>query len=285
MRPKDWIAALCGVVVVLFGSHLFFDRPPSPEDLAGMSWSVELGKDRCQFVKFNDASTGANSWWIYLGSSPIFISDKLEFRSRKGSSATEFLVSARTGYPKGAPAEHYVDHKVGFDLVNPTHVWPIDDSDWKSAAVLPLTQDVCGLSIPSAILNNPSALEQQKTIKGAPTFECDGREYVKTGKWFGSAVLPPSRAFLALASWNGEFSNGVGQTILFGGPSERNTFIDVFEVATGRKLVTVKLHILGEVGIPFFSAPAWLNGRYLVIPVHEQLRECLICDFGQERHS
>jgi hypothetical protein len=272
MRLKDWIVAFCGVALVFLGFYCFVDRPPSPEDLAGMSWSVELGKNRCQLVKFSDT-------WIYLGSSPIFISDKLEFRSRKGSSATEFLVSARTD-PHGTPAEFYVDHKVGFDLVNPTNVWPIDDSDWKTAAVLPLTQDVCELSIPSAILNNPSALEQQKTIKGASTFTCDGREYVKTGKWFGSAVLPPSRALLAMASWNGEFTNGVGQTILFGGPSELNAFIDVFDVATARKLVTVKAHINGRVGIPFFSGPAWLNGRYLVIPVHEQLRECLICDFG-----
>jgi hypothetical protein len=260
------------VALVFLGLYFVAGRSSSAEDLAGMSWSVELGKNRCQLVKFSDT-------WIYLGSSPILISDKLEFRSRKGSSATEFLVAARTD-PHGSPTEFYVDHKVGFDLLNPTRVWPIDDSDWKSAAVLPLTQDVCELSIPTAILNNPSALEQQKTIKGASTFECDGREYVKSGKWFGSAVLPPSRAFLAMASWNGEFSNGVGQTILFGGPSELEAFIDVFEVATARKLVTVKAHINGRVGIPFFSGPAWLNGRYLVIPVHQQLRECLICDFG-----
>jgi len=115
---------------------------------------------------------------------------------------------------------------------------------------------------------------------GAATFACDGREYVKAGQWFGSALLPPSRAFLALASWNGSFTMGPGQSLLFNGPAVLKAFIDVFETATGRKLMTVRLRISGRVGTPFFGAPAWLNGRYLVIPVHESLRECLICDFG-----
>jgi hypothetical protein len=40
---------------------------------------------------------------------------------------------------------------------------------------------------------------------------------------------------LALGSWNGKFFAGTGQNFLFGGPSELNVFIDVFEVRSGLK--------------------------------------------------
>jgi hypothetical protein len=260
---------LAGTVLLLLLSTvacISLGGPASPEEVAGMTWSVTFGKDRCRFVRFNDI-------WTTIGSGrPIYISDKLEFRNYKGAPPTEVLVSAKDDSPIG---DFYTQEKFGFDLSNPSRVWQIDESQWRDAAVLPLTQDSCDRSLIYAAKTR----EQQVNVMGTPTWWCEGREYVKTGKWLGSALLSPSRAFLALGSWNGEFRGFAPQSILFTGPSELDGFIEVFETATGRKLATVKAHIDGRVGTPFFYAPTWLNGRYLVIPVHRYLRECLICDF------
>jgi hypothetical protein len=188
-----------------------------------------------------------------------------EFRQVAPSEAT-FLVGGYT-----TMVEHRYDttnwYKV--DLSNPmAPVGPASLKDWEAGKVVPLTRI-------SSFPRGARPTEHEEA-------EFNGFQFAKTGvlwiQYGFDTRLSPDRAWLVLQS-RARNPDKHGPT---------NVFLDVFNTATGQKLLTIQGVYSNHVGSTvlsidpdgYLNGTAWPTERYFLVPLGAHKERCLVCEFG-----
>lgn len=183
-----------------------------------------------------------------------------EFRV-KGLLNTWFLVGAFT-----PEIEHRYDatNHYRVNLSDPTApVLPASAEDWKAATVVPLTRK----------------FQDFGTLTNDQQLVFNGFRFPKSGAWWSTTSvsrLSPDSAWLVLQSVT---DAGTSELTL---RSTYKVFMDVFNAATGEKVLTME-GIYSDVGDdPYsgLSTTAWLTERYFIVPLGEHRERCLVCEFG-----
>ncbi len=119
-----------------------------------------------------------------------------------------------------------------------------------------------------------------------------GKEFAKTGaKWpfaFGISHVSQDGSFLAVNSWDGiQASNGDDSPILGREYLDGQYFVDVYNVASGRRILAIDGHFHGVGPDEMFRNSAWISKRYFVLPLDwtNKLRNFVICDVERASRS
>jgi hypothetical protein len=218
-----------------------------------------VAREYCHIVRFT------RGWKLrnveYLGQ-PVYIDysySDYEFRV-EGILGTWFLVGA---FEPRSQRRFYATNEYRINLSDPTATaLPANDKDWKAATVIPLVR---------------KSLFTNFGVRAPDHAELNGFQYKKTGdSWSipeSASRLSPDGSWLVLQSFT--------ETK----PSSRlpvsNVFFDVFNAATGKKLVTIQGTYSGigndETGC--LGRSAWVTERYFIIPLGPRRERCVVCEF------
>jgi hypothetical protein len=108
-----------------------------------------------------------------------------------------------------------------------------------------------------------------------------GLQFNKTGKvWEGQvARLSPDQSWIVLLSSSGRIAKR-DDFIGFEGRDKGRLFMDVYNVDTGKKLITIVGTYL-NIDPSALNQALWVTERYFILPLGERRERCLVCDFGR----
>ena len=164
--------------------------------------------------------------------------------------------------------KQYTTNLYEVDLSDPKGVAiPASEERWNPAAVVPL------IKYPKYSEYNPS-------------------QFPNTGDHIEGALSSPDRALLVVQSWSGKLPAHGGDdiptsvtfpNILHFERSHGKFFFDVYNLDTGRKLITITATFTIILPEEALHETGWLTERYFLIPLDERRERCLICEFGRKR--
>jgi hypothetical protein len=184
-----------------------------------------------------------------------------EFRV-KGLLGTQFLVGAFS--PNTARAGHSINHYLADLSDATTRVRPVSKAEWDAATVLPLIRKSIS---PKIVGYSPSFAPFQRYAMSGTQPSYPGSD----------SRLSPDSAWLVLQSGTPE---RVRRPVQY-----HAIFLDVFDTATGRKIVTIQGTYSEVTNVPDsnLGKTAWLTERYFIIPLGAQLEKCVVCEFSARR--
>jgi hypothetical protein len=240
-------------------------------DVAQAQWSGDLEivlaptmRQYCRVLRF------PQGWTIQrfddTGQRLVFDSDRGEYEFRvKGLLSTEFLVAGFVPGFAGLLGRYDTLNRYKVDLSDSGATAVLADrEDWEAAAVVPLTRK--------------SGSPARSYPDGKP-YAFHGFQFPKSGEiWpqpsYQAMLLSPDQRWLILLSRARDK-----------GGSPTRVFLDVFNVDTGNKILTIN----GTYSSPLGADPdltllkaAWLTERYFLVPHGKYKERCLVCEFGRD---
>jgi len=202
-------------------------------------------------------------WWN------LSMAYKYEFR-RLTPDSPELLVGVKTSIDPPA----YFAQKFGFNPSSPARVRPATDLEWEKASQIELSRH-------SVANFGGSSLPQVPEIKYA------GKGFPKNGSFWAydwaAALLSPDGRWLAIQTYDGKLPPPENRGLRGYLPGEGRFFVDLYEVATGRKRVTIRGRFDDIYASEVWQDTAWLSDPYLVLPFHTHKEAFVICDMGKLR--
>ena len=90
--------------------------------------------------------------------------------------------------------------------------------------------------------------------------------------------LSPNQAWLVLQS----------ETVKAPGGQQSRIFFDVFNTASGAKVLTIEGAYTGygpDTSEAVLSTTGWLTDRYFIVPLGVRIDRLLVCEFGGQRNA
>jgi hypothetical protein len=194
-----------------------------------------------------------------------------EFRV-PGVLRTRFLVR---GVDKsyGKNHYHYTNNVYDVDLSDPKSVpRPATEKEWEDGTMIPDSRE-----------SNGKTFANQRFLTNAQPLPFRGFLFAKSGDiWSGDwARLSPDHSWIVLLSSSGSVHSSHESQIELGfGRDKGKLFMDVYNVDTGKKLVTIVGTYL-NINPAALDQALWVTERYFMLPLGEHRERCLVCDFGR----
>ncbi len=220
----------------------------------------------CHIIRFPQ---GWNIQPVDRSGEPLFFNEQgdYEFRQEVPSAGT-FLVGGFT-----TMVEHRYDtnNRYRVDLSSPkVPLYPANLKEWEAGKVVPLTRS-------SVFPRGARPTEHEEA-------EFNGFHFAKTGvlwiQYGFDTRLAPNHAWLVLQS-RARNPDKHGPT---------KVFLDVFNTATGKKVLTIQGVYSNHVGSAvlsidpdgYLNGTAWLTERYFIVPLGAHKEQCLVCEFSAQ---
>jgi hypothetical protein len=119
-------------------------------------------------------------------------------------------------------------------------------------------------------------------LEGNQPLQYHGLSFGKTGKEWAleESRLSPGKSLIVLQSWEGSLSHSADIPLSpSSGRSKGKLFFDVFNVESGKKILTIQGTYVDINPGHALTKPGWLTERYFIVPLGERER-CLVCEFG-----
>jgi len=201
-----------------------------------------------------------------------------EFR-RAAQGSTELLVGVKE--PVVPPV--YFAKKFAFNPSNPARVRPATDLEWEKATPIELSQK----SVAKFNYRLPTGVVTEDPLPRVPEIEYVGKRFPKRGEFWAradfGAILSPDGRWLAIQTYDGKPPPPEHQAARGYLPGEGRFFVDLYEVATARKRVTIRGEFEDISASEVWQDTAWLMERYLVLQFHIRKEAFVLCDMGKLR--
>jgi hypothetical protein len=201
--------------------------------------------------------------WVYTrrgsdGEVYVVTTDKYEVRQSSVASSNDFLFAA-IDYDDEDGSIQYSDDIYGVRFGSDFQVRKADGREWEAAKRLPVKQ---------LEISNPSiGGEPDVTAGGVLPFR--GKSFAKTGETWGSpqGLASPGNRWLAVFSHTSEKYTGPKSPLVPGGPGPGEIFVDVYDTATGEKVLAGRAPHSGGAPDNSFLHALWIENRYLIVPL------------------
>jgi len=108
-------------------------------------------------------------------------------------------------------------------------------------------------------------------------YESDSKKYFETGKSGGEAGLSPQRKYIAVMSYTDAFQRPQIIPPVGGSEAMQGTaFWEVYDTRSGKKVLSGQMAYKGQSAGIMFSNAVWVDEKYFVLPLDNQLRSFLI---------
>lgn len=146
-----------------------------------------------------------------------------------------------------------------------------------------LTQEPVPITVKAAKTVRAFYPESDKTVRAVKFV---GRSFPKTGPRFpfndrDATSVSAKEKFLTVHSWSGT-ENTCDTFLCFGLPPHGRYWIDLYDVASGQRVVEIKGRYWDLEAAQLFGATMWLDDRYFVLPLNGDLRTFLFCDMARK---
>ena len=177
----------------------------------------------------------------------------------------------------------YFAQKFAFNPSNPARVRPATDLEWEKATRIELSQK----SVASFKTLLPTGVVIEDTLPQVPEIEYAGKRFPRRGSFWAygwaAALLSPDGWWLAIQTYDGKLPPPENRGLRGYLPGEGRFFVDLCEVATARKRVTIRGEFDNVYASTVWQDTAWLTERCLVLPFHMHMEAFVLCDMGKLR--
>jgi hypothetical protein len=212
--------------------------------------------------------------------------DDFEFRVR-GLLGTVFLVRG----VENVVNDYYTANMYEADFSDPRGIaTPVSEETWNSATVVPA---LGRYSVPKDVKFHEAKIQWIKDSKALePMFiEFQGHKFGRTGQHWGDFMISPDRSIVIMQSWTGKLNapggdDIPGDTSVFFkfGRNRGKLFFDVYNADTGKKLTTITAGFRDVLpNDDILHKTVWVTERYFIVPLDENRKRCLICEFGRKQ--
>lgn len=181
-----------------------------------------------------------------------------------GVLGTRFLVAKFL--PRYNETRTYSLNKLEVDFSDPSaKITEVSNGTWEEAAVVPLYRKSV------LITAGPPPKDLRLDYGGFP-FEKTG--FFWTATYSEATRISPDRSWLVLQSSTGKYTD-----------RRHKVFWDVFDTASGKKLITIEGSYwgLGYNPAERLARTAWVTERYFVVQLGEYMQKCLVCEFSKKQ--
>lgn len=201
--------------------------------------------------------------WVYTrrgsdGEVYVVTTGKYEVRPSSAASSNEFLFAA-IDYDDEDGSILYSDDIYAVRFGSDFPVRKADGREWEAATTLPVKQEE---------ISNTS-LEGEPGVTAGGVLPFGGKSFAKTGETWGSplGLLSPGSRWLAVFSHTSEKYTGPRSPLVPGGPGPGEIFVDVYDTATGEKVLAGRAPHSGGAPDDSFRYALWIENRYLIVPL------------------
>lgn len=181
----------------------------------------------------------------------------------RGSSAsaddlgTELFFAGKS--PDGSFSKNYYLAR----LAKSVEISPISKERWEQAKRISVA--------PQKLF--PFTQEEAKQVE----YQYRGKKYARSGRSWGDVISSPGEKYLALLSYTGAVEARPILPALGGGEPDRGEiFIDVYDTASGEKVLGGRMPYSGSSPGLLFAHAVWVAERYLVMPLDTSSQSSLV---------
>lgn len=245
MRVRHWVMA--GFVGLFLSWCISEYEPLNPP-------KVTAGDKNIAYVHFPHEWTKGKTTLLRL-----LAMDSYEIREGPKGTPNELLFAMRS-HEDGSYSDDY--YKVGLD--GQFRVASCPSEEWKRAKTLERT--------------DRRVLYSNDHFNTSPTVQVRGKNFIKTGHYWGVAIPSPTENWLALVSYSSRRKprNWVPSPFATRQPTRGRIFLEIYETSSGVRSLAAEASYDDEAPATLYGDAFWAGERYFVLPLDHLAKTCFL---------